>query len=358
MKQVLFFLLVLGVLTVPAYAAAVPKELERAIPEGAEDILKLEDISDASGLEDGVLGILHRMKEQVGEIVHQRVGGAVRILLVVLLCGIIEGGTIDGGGKTALFLPMVGALAITTLAAGSLDSLLGLGQETIRQLASFSQVLLPILAAATAAAGGVSSATMQQITTVFFVEILIQLVEVLLMPLLFLYIGLLTAGACLGDQRLNTLAEGVKKIVTWTLCTTMFLFTGYLSAVRILSGTADSAAVKLTKATISGVVPVVGGIISEATETVLVGAGIMRNSIGVFGMLAVLGACAYPFLQLSVQYLLYKLTAFLSSVIGVPDLCKLINGLGGAFGLVLGMTGSCALLLLISILSSVAAVIS
>lgn len=357
MKQVLFFLLVLGMLTVPAYAAAVPQELERAIPEGAEDILELEDTSDASGLENGVLGILHHMKEQVGEIVHQRVGGAIRILLVVLLCGMVEGGTVGGGGKTTLFLPMAGALAVTALAAGSLDSLLGLGRETIHQLASFSQVLLPILAAATAAAGGVSSATMQQITTVCFVEILIQLIESLLMPLLFLYIGLLTAGACLGDSRLNALADGVKKIVTWTLCATMFLFTGYLSAVRILTGTADSAAVKLTKATISGVVPVVGGIISEATETVLVGAGIMRNSIGVFGMLAVLAACAYPFLQLGVQYLLYKLTAFLSSLIGVPELCKLINGLGGAFGLVLGMTGSCALLLLISILSSVAAVI-
>ena len=41
---------------------------------------------------------------------------------------------------------------------------------------------------------------------------------------------------------------------------------------------------------------------------------------------------------------------------GAPSLCKLIDGLGGAFGLVLGMTGSCAFLLLISVLSSVAAV--
>ena len=38
-------------------------------------------------------------------------------------------------------------------------------------------------------------------------------------------------------------------------------------------------------------------------------------------------------------------------------LCKLIDGLAGAFGLVLGMTGACALLLLVSVLSSVAAVV-
>ena len=104
------------------------------------------------------------------------------------------------------------------------------------------------------------------------------------------------------------------------------------------------------------VLSLVGGIIADASETVLAGAGMLKNTIGVFGMLAILAACAYPFLQLGVQYLLYKLTAYLASVVGAPGLCKLIDGLGGAFGLILGMTGGCALLLLISVLASVGAV--
>ena len=61
-------------------------------------------------------------------------------------------------------------------------------------------------------------------------------------------------------------------------------------------------------------------------------------------------------MQLGVQYLLYKLTAFLAGAVGAPGLCKLIDGLGGAFGLILGMTGSCALLLLVSVLATVGAV--
>ena len=55
--------------------------------------------------------------------------------------------------------------------------------------------------------------------------------------------------------------------------------------------------------------------------------------------------------------MLHTLNGFLAAAIGAPGLCKLIDGLGGAFGLVLGMTGSCAILLLVSILSSVAAVV-
>ena len=165
-------------------------------------------------------------------------------------------------------------------------------------------------------------------------------------------------GAGPGAPDLITLrgAELLKKTVTWALTTALLLFTIYLSAVRIVAGAADGTTVKVAKAAISGAVPVVGGIIAETAETVLAGAGMLKNTIGIFGMLAILAACAYPFLQLGIQYLLYKLSAFLASVIGTPGLCKLIDGLGGAFGLVLGMTGSCALLLLISVLSSVAVV--
>ena len=214
-----------------------------------------------------------------------------------------------------------------------------------------------LLAAATAASGAVTTATVQQVTTVFFVDLLLNLVDELLLPMVYLYIGALAAAACLPESRLGAIAEGLKKILTWILTTALLVFTVYLSVARVISGAADGAAVRVTKAAISGVVPVVGGIIAEASETVLVGAGILKNTIGFVGMLAILAACAYPFLQLGVQYLLYKLTAFLAAAIGAPGLCKLIDGLGGAFGLVLGMTGACALLLLVSVLSSVAAVV-
>ena len=110
---------------------------------------------------------------------------------------------------------------------------------------------------------------------------------------------------------------------------------------------------RLAKTAISGVVPVVGGIIAEASETVLVGAGLLKGTLGVFGLLGILALCVVPFLRIGIQYLLYKLTAFLAGMTAAPELAKLIDALGGVFGLMLGMTGSCALLLLISISSAI-----
>ena len=110
---------------------------------------------------------------------------------------------------------------------------------------------------------------------------------------------------------------------------------------------------KAAKFTVSNMVPVVGSILSDAAETVLAGASILRSSIGVFGMLAVLGICVYPFLHLGAHYLTYKATAALSATVADSRVSGLIEALGTAFGQVLGMTASCALLLLISMVSAI-----
>ena len=88
----------------------------------------------------------------------------------------------------------------------------------------------------------------------------------------------------------------------------------------------------------------------------LAGAGMLKGAIGVFGLLAVLAICLTPFITMAVQYLLYKLAAFLAGTVTQEPLADLINALGSVFGLMLGMTGSCALALLISIISSVSVV--
>ena len=110
---------------------------------------------------------------------------------------------------------------------------------------------------------------------------------------------------------------------------------------------------KAAKFAISGAVPVVGGILSDAAETVLASAGVLRGTVGVFGMVTVLGLCLAPLLRLAVHYLAYKLVAALASALGSGPPCALVDRLSSAFGLVLGMTGACCLLLLIALVSCV-----
>ena len=133
----------------------------------------------------------------------------------------------------------------------------------------------------------------------------------------------------------------------------MLLFTGYLSLSGAFATSADGLALRMARSAIGTAIPVVGGIISDAADTILAGAGVLRQSVGVVGTLTVLAICVLPFLQLGIQYLLLKLAAFFAATVAPEPLVRLVSSLSTAFGLVLGMTGAAALLLLISVASSV-----
>ena len=346
-KILLFLGLACLLLTVPVLAAELPPDVEDALPREAGKLLDGVGQWDAASLTDGLRSIWVHLLEDASGILQRQTRGAASILLVVLLCSLV-GGFQKTAGASPRFLTMAGTLAIAAL--------MGSGAAAMEQMNTFSKALLPTLAAVSALSGGVAGATLRQIATVFFADLLLEVIHGLLMPMVYLYAGTLAAGGSLSDRRLLSVAEMIRSICVWLLTTALLLFTLYLTVSGIFAGTVDSARVRVAKTAISGVVPVVGGIIAEASETVLAGASVLKGTIGVFGLLGVLALCAYPFLQLGIQYLLYQLTRFLASVIGSPELCAVIKGLGGAFGLILGMVGSCALVLLISILASAAAV--
>jgi stage III sporulation protein AE len=150
------------------------------------------------------------------------------------------------------------------------------------------------------------------------------------------------------DGTLQKLQDFIKWLMIWGLKTILYIFTGYMGITGVVSGTTDAAALKAAKLTISGMVPVVGGILSDASESVLVGAGVMKTAAGMYGTLAMLAICAEPFLKIGVQYLMLKATAALCGIFGSKALSNLVQDFSSALGILLGMTGSACLMLLIS----------
>ena len=86
------------------------------------------------------------------------------------------------------------------------------------------------------------------------------------------------------------------------------------------------------------------------------GAEALRNSIGVFGMLAVLAICVAPFAVMGINYLTYKAAAAMIQVFRADKLSALADGIGSAIGMLLGLIGCCAVILFISIGISIKAV--
>ncbi len=355
MRKVIFFLLLALCLTGQATAAELPAELTEAAPEAVS--LVSGDAGDGFGLLSGLETLMREALAEWKEELFSGVRAAAAIMAGVILLGVVESAAPEGRETLSRYSGAVGALWITAIAAGDLNALIGLGRETVTEISLLSKALLPALAAAEAAGGGVAGAAVRQVAAVFFANVLLAVMEKLLLPMVYLYIGTAAAGTVMEGELLERAGELLKKAVGWILSGLLILYTGYLAISGAVAGAADAQAVKLAKSAVSAAVPVVGGILSDAAESVMAGAGLLRGMVGTAGTLALVSACLIPFLRLGGQYLLYQGAALVSAAAGPKKLTRLVAMLGDAFGLVLAMTGTAAALLLISLLSCMTAML-
>ena len=355
MKKIGWMILLSLLLIQPVQAAQLPSEVQEILPPDAEELLEElgRDGAGIPSLADGLGRLWNRVCDLLGGIVREEMGSAVGMLGVLLLCALLEDCfQAVGDSSTNGLVVMAGGLCTAMLAVGDLRSMMGLGTQILEELDVFSKALLPTLSAAVAAGGGVAAAGVRHVAAVVFADILLSLVRGTLLPMVYLYVAAVTADLLVPGKRLLTLANAMKKGTTWILTGLLTLYTVYLSLAGIAAGTTDTLSLQLTRSAM-GAVPVVGGIISNAAGVVLSGASALKSTIGIVGVLAVFAVCLTPFLRLAVHYFLYKLAAFFAGTFGSQSLVSLVDALGSAFGLVLGMVGACATLLVISVMSCV-----
>lgn len=323
------------------------------LEQAAEEYMDSVTPDEKLNLNEGIKTIMNKAAAAVGEVRNKAVKSGVLLLVIVLFCAVAEGSFAGAGLGTLQVVPLVGALAVAMVSVADMNTLVGLGRDSVDHMSMFSKVLLPTMATVTAISGAPAGAATRQLVTMLFSDFLLTLIDRLLLPLVYIYIAALTAYAAIGNEGLKRVAGAIKWAVTTVLTVVLLAFVGYLSVSGVIAGSADAVSIKAAKFAMSSMVPVVGGIISDAAETVLAGAGILRSAVGVFGMLTIIAMCVTPFIYLGIHYLAYKCAAVLAATVSGDRVTNLIDGIGGAFGLVLGMTGACALLLLVALVSSV-----
>lgn len=293
-------------------------------------------------------GLWYVIKSAIGKLqpsIADAAGVCLSLIGVCLLVSILH----SFSDSTKKITAITGTVAIGVLLLQPANTLIKLGTDTVVGLSEYGKLLLPVMTAAMAAQGGATSSAALYTGTVLFDSLLSSLIAKLIVPMLYIYMCLCVANSAVGETLLKGIRDFVKWAMTWCLKIVLYLFTGYIGITGVVSGTADASAVKAAKLAISGAVPVVGSIISDASETILVSAGVMKSAAGVYGVLAILAVWIGPFLQIGVQYILLKITAAVCGVIGTKQTSALVQDFSGAMGMVLAMTGTVCLLLLISI---------
>ena len=97
--------------------------------------------------------------------------------------------------------------------------------------------------------------------------------------------------------------------------------------------------------------------VAGASDTLAAGAGLIRNTVGVFGLGAVLALCAAPFVAIGLRYLLFKAAAAVVGPVAGEKIGSLVEGIGSVYGMLLGLVGTGAVFMFISIISLIRTVV-
>lgn len=253
----------------------------------------------------------------------------IKIIVIAIITGILN------NFKTSFTNASVGELAwivcyimVVVLIVQSVTLALDLGRDAIEQMTSFMRILFPILLALLISIGGIASSGILQPATVLLSGVTGIFLKNIMIPLIFLTTVLVLVSNINDNIKLERLSKLTKNISTWILGIIFTIFIGVLSIQGILAASFDGISIRTTKYAIEAVVPVVGKMFSQTVD-ILIGCSFMlKNAVGVVGLIVAIGICLFPTLKIISLVATYKLCAALLEPISDKRIVSCLDEVG------------------------------
>jgi len=220
--------------------------------------------------------------------------------------------------------------------------------NSINDISTFSKSLIPIMCGLMVAGGQPVSASIFDALLFIACEICTYISVGLILPLVNVYIGLIIAQSININVKLNNFTGFIKSAVNWMIGIVFTVFIGLMSLQSLISGAADTVTKRTVKFAIGSIIPVAGGIFGDAMETIFSCANSVKSLSGVFGIIIIALIIITPLLTIFSKYIIFKLLALFSELMGANRFSSIISNFAGAFGILASLTLGSSILLISS----------
>ncbi|WP_088041686.1 stage III sporulation protein AE [Bacillus sp. EAC] len=201
-------------------------------------------------------------------------------------------------------------------------------QEAITVMIDFLRALIPILLALIATSGGVISVGFFHPILIFLMHTSGLLVTYFVLPLI-LVSTILSIVSIINDElQVTKLAALIRNIAVGALGTFLTIFLGVLSVQGMTTAVTDGVAVKTAKFVTSNFIPVVGKVFADVTDTVISASLLLKNTVGIVGLVTLLGIIVFPAIKILVLAFIYKFSAAILQPVGSKSIISTIDVIG------------------------------
>ena len=240
-------------------------------------------------------------------------------------------------------------ILIVTLIMTNFAQILDMIKDSIQNLVGFMDCLIPILMTLILTTGSIASVSMLQPILLFIITFVGNFINAIILPLVLVSTALGIVSKVSDRVQVDKLSKFFKSSVVWILGVVLTLFVGIVSLEGSLSSSVDGITAKTTKAAVSSFIPVVGKILGDAVDTVIGCSSILKNAVGIVGVIVIIGICIAPIAKLVILMAIYYLGAALCQPIADEKIVKLLEQMGDTFKILLAILCSVSVMFVIGV---------
>ena len=327
-------------------------ELMAQVPEATRELMESEDLYDMNfqSLLELTPG---RFFSSLWRMFLDELQKPMRVLAamlgIVLLCSLLE--SLRAGSfqepLSGVFQTVSVLCVLTSIAMPILDCIIKTS-AAIKSVAVFMLSFIPIFSAAMISAGQPVSGSTYSMFLMGACQLVAQVVSQTLIPLMSVYLAVAICGSFVPELKVVSAVGGIKIAINWVMGFILTVFVALLSIQNILSHSADSVTVRATKFLISSLVPVAGGVLSEAFTAAQGCLKLVKTTVGVYGIVVALLTFLPILLQVTIWMAITRITAVASDVMGVTRVSDILRSSASVLGMLICAVMCFGLLVIVS----------
>jgi len=307
---------------------------------------------DGLSFSDIANGLLHFL---LGEVV---VNGKLLAMIVILTVFSIVLETVQSAFEKTTVSKIAYAityLVVVVIAINSFYIAVQYAKDAISGMIHFMMAMMPLVLTMLASMGNVATVSIMHPLIVFMIHTVGNLVFFFIFPLLFFSAVLHIVSSLTDKYKVTQLATLLRNVAIGTLTVALTVFLGVISVQGATGSIADGVTLKTAKYVAGNFVPVVGRMFSETTDTVLSASLLMKNAVGIAGVVIVVLLAAFPAIKILALSFIYSLAAALLQPLGDSPVIGCLQTIGKSMIFVFAALATVSLMFFLAITILIAA---
>lgn len=282
--------------------------------------------------------------------IKENISLMIKILVVVIIHSIVKSISENlGNDSTSKVIYFLQYIIIATFILDSFSSIINLTKNTIQDLVSFMQLLIPLMITLMLITGQFAFANIVQPILLLMMNFIGEFVIIFIIPLVMICMVLAVVSNFSKEISVDKLSKFIKKSTLWILGIVLTIFVTTLSLEGTLGGSVDALTAKTAKAVVSDFIPVVGKLIGDTAETIIGCSKVLKTSVGIIGVIVLFSIVIVPLVKIGVLWFSFKLTACLCEIVADERIVKLIEQISDCYKILLGILVAISVMLIVGI---------